>query len=304
MKNSCPLALLLILSTFLSARAEPEKTQASDLDFVVHEGLVYSEETDLKLDLFLARDSPTPVPCVLVIQGGGFMAQDGQRFRPFAEHLAKNGLAAALVGYRGRPDHAYRDTIADLKAAVRYVRKNSEAYGIAPDQIGATGRSAGATLAALLAVTGDVDELEGTMGNPEFSSRIQAAVGISGVYDFVARFTSEEQKVLQPNWKKKQMTNGEWVGVPFSPRNRDWLMASSRSHIDANDAPVLLIHSKDDRVVPWQQSQDFYNAMQAVGIKSEITISDSGGHSGPDNAKQLMTHFFLKLLVEGNHGTE
>jgi len=42
--------------------------------------------------------------------------------------------------------------MADVTTAVRFLRKVSGEYGIDPNRIGVLGRSAGATLAALLAV--------------------------------------------------------------------------------------------------------------------------------------------------------
>ncbi len=136
------------------------------------------------MDLFLPETSRRPVPCVIVIQGGGFRAQERGRFRPFAVYLAGHGFAAAMIDYRGRPDHEYQSTIADTRTAVRYIRKISKNYNIDPDRIGAMGRSAGATLAVLLAVTGGVEEFPGDEDRfQQFSVRIQAAVAYAGVYD-------------------------------------------------------------------------------------------------------------------------
>ncbi len=218
------------------------------------------------------------MPCVIVIQGGGFLAQDGQRFRPFAVYLAERGFAAALIAYRGRPDHTYCDTIADTKAAVRFVRKVSGQYNIDPDRIGATGRSAGGTLAALLAVTGDIQDLEGAGGHPEYSSRIQAAVAYAGVFDFVSRFTDEEQIALQPKLEAKLASNGEWIGTPFSAVNEDWSSASAIRHVSEDDAPMLFLHCKDDATVPWIQSRDMFERMKGAGVRSEIKYYPAGGH--------------------------
>lgn len=293
---------ILILTGFVLATATAENGKGeklSAMEYTLHKGLVYSRvDEDLKLDLFLPRTASHPIACVMVIQGGGFNAQNGQRFRPFAEYLAMNGFAAALIAYRGRPDHTYQETVSDIKAAVRYVRKISEDYGISPDRIGAMGRSAGATLVALLAVTGGNEEFEGDGGHTGFSSRIQAAMGISGIYDFVARFASKEQISLQPRLDEKKRTNGEWIGAPFSSVNEHWLRASAINHIDPKDPPMLLIHSKNDRTVPWLQSQDIHKAMIEAGISSDIEISEDGGHGGPANAKELMVTFFRKVLAE------
>ena len=262
-------------------------------EYTVHEGLLYSRsDEDLTLDLFLPRTASEPVSAVMVIQGGAFLSQDGQRFRPFAEHLAGEGFAAALISYRGRPDHTYLDTMADIQAAVRFVRKISADHGIDADRIGAMGRSAGATLAVLLAVSGNVEKFGDAGVHAQFSSRIQAAVGIAGVYDFVARFTVEEQISLQPQVDTKIESNGEWIGTPFSPTDEHWLRASAITHVNPGTPPILLMHSKDDQVVPWVQSREMHTALRQAGSPSEIALCDTGGHAGPPNARERMVAFF------------
>ena len=295
----------LMIGGFLSVRVGAGPSEASQQlpsGIALHEGLVYSKlDAELKMDLFLPQGASEPVPCVLVIEGGGFMARGGKRVRPFAVYLAENGFAAAAIAYRGRPDHTYRDTIADTKAAIRYIRAISNRYNIDPTRIGATGRSAGGTLAGLLAVTGGLKEFEGEGGHPEFSSRIQAAVGYAGVYDFVGRFTDERQIALQPQMAAKIESNGEWIGKPFSATNEHWLNASAVNHIDKADPPMLLVHCKDDSVVPWIQSQDMYARMTEVGMQAEIECYDTGGHGfrteNPESPNARMVTFFRKVLA-------
>ncbi len=269
--------------------------------FAVRMGLPYCEaDRELRMDLFLPKGAGRPVPCVIVIQGGGFLAQDGQRFRPFAEYLAEHGMAAALIAYRGRPDHTYRDTLADVKAAVRFVRKVGGQYNIAVDRIGAMGRSAGGTLAALLAVTGGMKEFEG-IGDSEFSSRIQAAVAYAGVFDFVARFTDAQQIALQPGHKKKMETNGEWIGAAFSADNPDWLAASAIRHVDQDDPRILFLHCKDDATVPWMQSRDMCAKMREAGVASKVEYYETGGHGFKNLGKEPMAEmvrFFRETLGE------
>jgi len=266
----------------------------------VHEDLVYSsQDRDLALDLFLPEGTGGPYPCVIVIQGGGFRAQDGQRFRWVAEYLAGRGFAAALIAYRGTPKHTYLDTVADTKAAVRYVRRMSARYGIDPDRIGATGSSAGGTLAALLAVTGDDPEFERQVGNQEYSSRIQAAVTYSGVFDFVGRFTEQSQIELQPNIDAKIISNGAWVGQPFSTDSEAWRNASAINHVDSDDPPILFVHCKDDATVPWPQSQLMWEKMRDEGIDSSVLYYETGGHGYKGvGEKRLaaMVEFFRERL--------
>lgn len=303
MKNTLRAAGLKIICISLVANCVsiPFQLYAGEAGgFIVHKDLVYSEnDRELTLDLFLPKKRNEPVPCVMVFQGGGFNAQDGQKFRPFALYLAEHGLAAALVAYRGRPDHTYLDTVADTKAAVRYIRKFSNQYGIDPERIGAMGRSAGGTLAGLLAVTGGLPEFEGRGGHPEYSSRIQAAVAYAGVFDFVARFTDVRHIALQPNVKTKIGQNGEWVGSPFASDNRDWLRASAINHADPEDPPMLFLHCKNDPTVPWRQSQEMYETMKTAGADASLIYYETGGHGFKDLGEAPMAEmvqFFRETL--------
>ncbi len=290
----------LILGIAALVAAFPIGAAESKTAYSIETGLIYSDAfPGLSLDLLLPKTSSAKgrLPCVLVIQGGGFSAQDGQKFRPFAVYLAERGFAAALIAYRGRPNHRYQDTIADAKTAVRYIRKTSGHFGIDPDRIGAVGGSAGGTITGLLAVTDDT--FEAGIEYPEYSSRIQAAVIFAGVFDFVARFTDDSQIALQPNIATKIDSNGEWIGPRFSASNEDWIAASCVSHIDNGDPPILLIHSKDDSTVPWLQSQGMHEAMRKVGIASMIQYYETGGHGFWNQAeppKADMLRFFTNKL--------
>ena len=288
----CRSRTLLTLAITLTAsfiRAEERSDESADITIV--KGLKFSEAAaTLTLDLYLPEAASEAFPCVITIQGGGFRAQDGQRFKSFAEHLATHGFAAALISYRGSPEHQYRDTVADVKASVRYIRSVSKTHKIDPTRLGATGRSAGGTLAALLAVAGD-------QADPD--SRIQAAVCFSGVYDFVSRFTDKEQLALQPKHETKINTNGEWIGAAFSPIDKDWLAASAITHVDPQDPPILFLQSRDDATVPWLQSRDMHRAMTRAGIPSEIRVYETGGHSvrpEGENSLDAMVAFFRKHL--------
>lgn len=287
-------AILCVCSAALAS--EPREDGA----YSVSDGLAFTQEdASLTLDLFVPVKTEGAVPCVIVIQGGGFMPQNGQRFRSFAVYLAEHDYAAALISYRGRPDHGYRDTIADTKAAVRFVRRVAGDYDIDPNRVGAMGRSAGGTLAALLAVTAGEKSLEGRGGSTAYSSRIQAAVAYAGVFDFISRFTDSKQLALQPKWNAKLASNGEWIGPPFSVENRDWQFASAINHLDPDDPPILFLHCKDDSTVPWIQSRDMCAKMKQRGIDSQEKYYETGGHGFSrlgDQPMADMVAFFDKTL--------
>lgn len=271
----------------------------SSTTFIVQSGIPFSKSAgELTLDLYLPLPEPDAglLPCVVVIQGGGFYSQDGQRFRPFAVNLAESGFAAALISYRGLPEHGYEDTLRDVRTAVRFVRKHSGKYGIDAGRIGAMGRSAGATLAMLQGLAGDSRVQPTDEELADVSSRIHAVAAISGVYDFISRFTDEAQTASQPNLENKFKSSGAWVGTPFSVHDHNWRAVSAVHHIHPAAPPCLLIHCKDDTVVPWMQSCDLHRVLTQAGVPSELHTPDQGGHEGPESMYSDMVAFFNKWL--------
>ena len=271
------------------------QTESAGGHVTIHEHLPYRPGVDeLRMSLFLPDSAGGPVPCVVAIQGGGFASQTGHGFRPFAEAIAGDGFAAALISYRGLPDHTCATTLADVQEAVRYVRTAAGDYAIDPDRIGAFGRSAGGTLAALLGVAPD--------DRPDApSSRVQAVVAMAGVYDFIGRFTEDRQAAMQPRLEERRRSNAEWIGATFAPEDADWRRASAIRHVHADGPPMLLLHCKDDATVPWLQSQAMCDAVRSAGGACEVKYSPRGGHGfqtddGGDAPLQEMLAFFRRTL--------
>jgi para-nitrobenzyl esterase len=147
---------------------------------------------DLKLDLYQPTgDTVTKRPALLWIHGGGFTQGDKSGVASNAAFFARLGYVVAAINYRllspvgcgGNPDptptckDAALGAQHDAQAAVRWLRKNASTYKIDAGRIASGGGSAGAVTSLL------VDwrpEDPGTSGNPGFSSRIGAAVSVSG----------------------------------------------------------------------------------------------------------------------------
>lgn len=256
----------------------------------------------LTLDFYSPTKQPRSLPCIVVITGGGFSARTPANFAPFAAYLASQGFTTACIGYRGRPEHTYRATIRDTKAAVRFVRANADRLGVDPDQIGAMGQSAGGHLAAMLALSGGVSVYETDAGAPDVSCRIQAAVSFAGVFDFVARLRDGGHQ--KHGLANKRETNGEWIGEPFSESSAAWIEASPITYLDKADPPLLLVHCSSDRTVPVEQSEVLYSALRRVSPGSRLHIFLEGGGHGITAARDVnqraweeTVRFFRETLI-------
>src|SRR5260370_39954354 len=136
-----------------------------------------------KLDLYLPEKSDDPLPLIIWIHGGAWMA--GSKENPPGIELLKRGYALASINYRLSQHAKFPAQLEDCKAAIRWLRANATTYHLDPDRIGVWGASAGGHLVALLRTTGDVKELEGEEGNPQQSSGGQSVVDWFGPTDIL-----------------------------------------------------------------------------------------------------------------------
>lgn len=222
----------------------------------------------LKLDIFRPKNIPEELPAIVCIHGGGWRKGSKINHRKVAQALAAEGYVTVSIDYRLSDEAIFPAHIHDCKAAVRFLRANASQYGIDPDRIGAIGHSAGGHLAALLATSAGVRELEGDGGNSEFSSAIQAVVPMGGQTDFMSE-RNRQKSASAEIWQ--QFMGGSQDEVPEAYR-----MASPLSHLDRNDPPVWLITGEKDD--PSTRAESLRKKMDELGIPNGLTIIKNAPH--------------------------
>lgn len=203
------------------------------------------------------------------------MAGDKNHPEPVAQ-MIKHGYAVASINYRLTNRIAHPAQIYDCKAAVRYLRANAQRYGLDPNRIGVWGTSAGGHLAALLGSSGDVKELEGDLGNAEQSSRVQAVVDWCGPSDLVS-IASQAKPNSKINFRAPGNPVHALMGNDASPAS--YLAASPVQYVSKDDPPFLIIHAKDDDVVPFEQSVELITLLNKIGVECVGVIPSGGGHA-------------------------
>ncbi len=238
----------------------------------------------LALDLFIPQQAKRPVPLVVYIHGGAWGGLD--RTEGFANELLQHGFALACVDYRLTNEAVFPAQVQDCKAAVRWLRAHAAEYGYGADKIGAIGDSAGGHLVAMLGVTPDDPDLEGDEGNPGVSSRVQAVADYFGPTDLIALGASATTGPIP-----------QLLGGPVDQNKEKARQASPLFLVTAAACPFVIVHGDSDKLVPIQQSIDFYNALQKAGVPSQFYTMPNAGH-GANNpqAFDLVVSFFDKYL--------
>src|SRR2546425_12871158 len=97
----------------------------------------------LGLDVYQPAKKGKNRPAVVVVHGGGWTQGDKALFAQQSNQLTERGFVAFSINYRLAPAHPYPAAVQDVEAAVAWVRKHAEAYGVDPKRVGALGGSAG-----------------------------------------------------------------------------------------------------------------------------------------------------------------
>src|SRR5436190_14765127 len=106
-------------------------------------------EQVLKLDLHLPHGKPA-VPLIVWVHGGAWRS-GSKKDMPLGK-LVEDGYAVASVDYRLSTQARFPAQIHDLKAAIRFLRGHSRQWSAPSMKIVSAAHSAGAHLAAVVAV--------------------------------------------------------------------------------------------------------------------------------------------------------
>ena len=230
----------LLAGFFLLLGAVPVLAQGvvvRDVDYV--SGVDYEDGKDL-LDIYMP-DGADGVPVIVFFHGGALRAGDKSSGEVVAARFVPAGIGVVSASYRLSPAVMHPAHIADAASATAWVVENIARYGGDPENVYVSGHSAGAYLAALLAL--DPSHLRAHHLDP---SSIRGTVPISP-FLYVEETAAERPKDV-------------WGEDPSA-----WLAASVTPHIRPGKGRMLLIYADGDDEWRRRQNDTFGEAMRAAG---------------------------------------
>lgn len=228
------------------------------------------EDPKRQLDLYLpeGRDFAT----VVFVHGGGWTWGDrAQRFggadvyRNIGRFLADHGVGAAVISYRLVWQVDWQTQLGDVARAVSWVQANIEARGGRPDRIFLMGHSAGAQLAARVAV--DPTWLQAAGGQVQ---GVCGAVAVSGAgYDLgdIETFRLGQEPTYFAERFGGSRMDGTW-----------WRDASVVPFVDRSDPPFLVLYATGEGRAMARQSEVLDARLRDAGVPSEIRTVRGSSH--------------------------
>ena len=126
-------------------------------DVVRARNLPYAAGPRRRLDVHYRRDRPVGAPVLVHFHGGGFRSGSKSREAlPLIRHLvSRRGFVCVSAGYRLQSQVQLEDQVADVRAAIAWVRAHGGEFGADPSLLTLTGSSAGAYLAVRAVLDGE-----------------------------------------------------------------------------------------------------------------------------------------------------
>jgi hypothetical protein len=141
----------------------------------------YGDEPRQTFDVFapMGLSGGAPLPVLVFFYGGGWDSGAKDLYGWVAQALAAQGFVVAVPDYRLVPEVHFPTFVEDAAAATAGVAKVAATWGGDAERLGVLGHSAGAHLAMMITLDARC------MSNAGQPSRIRAAAGLAGPYDFL-----------------------------------------------------------------------------------------------------------------------
>lgn len=221
--------------------------------------LVYSSQhgRPLLADLYLPEEPPRPLPVVLYLHSGGWLRGDRRTCPDLARFFAERGIAMLSIDYRLSDEAIFPAALDDVFAAIEWVRSEGPSHGLDPEHLGIWGASAGGHLASLA-----------VLSEPE--TKVRCVVAAYPPVDF---YQLPERAFAADSYESR------FLGAPIREVPELVAKANPVTYARPGAPPFLIVHGRNDKLVPLNQSELLYEALRAHGNQVTLSVIDGLNHA-------------------------
>lgn len=262
--------IVFVCFGYLVCPAHEPKTRTEPLWSEGAPGAQGEQPGDVPQLIITLADAERPSPAVVILPGGGYRghAMDHEGYQ-FAEWFKSLGISSAICTYRLRgkgnsgAGYGHPHPMQDAQRAIQSLRARADELNIDPQRIGVIGFSAGGHLCSTVSthfLEGDpssTDPIERVSSRPDFSILCYPVIAFDKPYTH----KGSQRNLL-----------GE------SPNATLIESLSNERQVTESTPPTFLFHTSEDKVVPAENSVQYYLSCVHHGVPVELHIFPKGRH--------------------------
>jgi acetyl esterase/lipase len=225
-----------------------------------------------RADIYRPPRVQGPMPVIVFWYGGSWTEGNKEEYRFVGTALAGLGFMVVLPDYRLYPQVKFPTFLDDGAAAVAWVQAHAADYGGDGHRIVLMGHSAGAHMAAMLAIDHEYLRRAGVD-----THNVVGLIGLSGPYELAPNTPTLNTIFAAP------YTAHDWQVLPF---------------VTADAPPTLLIQGAGDNVVAGSNTEHLAQALRHVDVPVEVKIYPDRGHGDTVAALAWVLRFRSPTLTD------
>lgn len=221
-------------------------------------------------DMYIPEDAEGEVDVLLAIHGGAWIFGKQNEFDRNCEEASKLGYVAVTMDYdkfqNGKNAH---QMVNEIDAAIASIKTELEKRGLKADKLALTGHSAGSHLATLYAYSRyktspiEIGFLLANCTPCEFLGDAKAETTTMGEYAHILLTALTGKSITDKNIKKMKKEIDSVTPLHF---------------VSKDVPPTIVVHGNADKMVPYKNSVDLFNALQENGVDSEFITYEGASH--------------------------
>jgi acetyl esterase/lipase len=220
-----------------------------------HANIAYGPDPQQRLDVYVPqRAAEEPRPVVVFWHGGRWREGDKADYRFVGAALAESGYLTLVANYRHYPQVKMQGFMHDAAQAVLWAAAHAKEYGGARERLYLMGHSAGAHLAALVALDPRYFAAAG-----QAAPHIAGVIGLSGPYDFLPLLEPDVQDMFGP--------------AELYPESQPI------NFVRADAPPMLLVQGLNDETVLPKNARNLATALGALGVPVTLRLYSKLSHA-------------------------